>query len=163
MNTTERATWMASGIVIATLALPAPGAVGESQEAGPDAKGLYLRNCSSCHVKDGKGNPVLAKAFKLAPEALSLVDQETLSKSDKELVGVIREGKGKMPAYKGRLNDLEVAAILSYIRSLVPKQKQDEALDQPGKTGPRAREADAANALEELRLKETSSDATKKP
>ena len=38
--------------------------------------------------------------------------------SDADLTGAITNGKGKMPAYKGKLTDAQISDLVSYIRTL---------------------------------------------
>ena len=96
---------------------PAAEATADEAAAGPDGAALYLSKCGSCHGKDGKGNAAMTKAFKVELAALSLVDEATLAKTDEELVKVTMDGLNKMPAYKGKLTEAEVAAIVGYLRA----------------------------------------------
>ena len=98
---------------------PAPVAGGAKPAAGfGDAAKLFGSKCASCHGKDGKGNPSMAKMFKVDPSALNLLDPGTLDKKDKELALATSKGKGKMPAYEGKLKQEEIGSIISYLRSL---------------------------------------------
>ena len=85
--------------------------------AGPDGAPLFASKCASCHAKDAKGNPGMAKMLKAEPGALDLLDEATLAKSDADLVKVTTEGLGKMPAYKGKLTEADIAAIVKYLRA----------------------------------------------
>jgi len=38
--------------------------------------------------------------------------------SDADLTAAITNGKGKMPAYKGKLTDAQISDLVSYIRTL---------------------------------------------
>jgi cytochrome c6 len=38
--------------------------------------------------------------------------------SDADLIAATTNGKGKMPAYKGKLTDPQIADVISYIRTL---------------------------------------------
>lgn len=90
-----------------------------SSAADPTAgRKLFEAKCASCHGKDSKGNPAMAKMFKVEPAALHLTDEATLKKSDSELAGVTETGLGKMPAYKGKLKSEEISNIMAYLRSL---------------------------------------------
>jgi len=76
----------------------------------------YLKNsCVSCHGKDGKGNPAMAKA--LGEKGLNLTAKEVAQKSDDQLLKVIAEGEGKMPAQKSLGKDQQ-KQVLAYVRSL---------------------------------------------
>jgi mono/diheme cytochrome c family protein len=88
----------------------------------PGAK-TYAAKCVSCHGKDGKGNPAMAKAFKVEPEKLNLTSDATQSKTDGDLIKITTDGSGKMPAYKGKLSDAEIKDQVAYIRTLAPAKK----------------------------------------
>ncbi|MBI4397240.1 MAG: cytochrome c [Elusimicrobia bacterium] len=81
----------------------------------------YTGKCASCHGKDLKGSPTMAKMFKVDAAALNLVDEGTLAKTDEELTKITADGLNKMPAYKSKLKPEEIAAQVAYIRSLAPK------------------------------------------
>ena len=87
-----------------------------AEEVSKDQK-IYSTKCASCHGKDAKGNAGMAKMFKAEPGALNLIDEATLAKSDEELAKITTEGLGKMPAYKGKLTEADIAAIIKYLRS----------------------------------------------
>src|SRR3982751_4736745 len=76
-----------------------------------DAAANWNQLCASCHGKDGSGNTTMGK--KLALKDYSK-DQ---SFSDAEAANVIKNGKGKMKAYK-QLSDADVKALVAYVRSL---------------------------------------------
>ena len=78
---------------------------------GADGAALWAQNCASCHGKDGSGNTTMGK--KLGVKDYSK-DQGF---SDAEAANVIKNGKGKMKAYK-QLSDADVKALVAYVRSL---------------------------------------------
>lgn len=94
----------------------APAAAG-----GDKAGATYSAKCASCHGKDGKGNPAMAKAFKVEIAALDLTSKAVQDKKDEELTALTTNGKGKMPAYKGKISDAEIAGLTAHIRSFVKK------------------------------------------
>jgi mono/diheme cytochrome c family protein len=77
-------------------------------------KAFYEKSCAGCHGPDGKGNPKMAKL--LGEKGLNIVGDETKKKSDEQLLKVIAEGAGKMPASK--LTKEEQKQALGYARSL---------------------------------------------
>ena len=79
-------------------------------------KATYDKLCVSCHGADGKGNPAMAKA--LGDKGLNIVGKETKAKKDEELLKVIVEGAGKMPASGKNLSKEEQKDVLAYTRSL---------------------------------------------
>lgn len=80
-------------------------------------KALFEKSCVGCHGKDGKGNPAMAKV--LGEKGLNLTAPEVAKKSDDELLKVIGQGMGKMPASK--LSKDEQKQVLGYVRSLAKK------------------------------------------
>lgn len=102
-----------------TLLLAAAAAVpaAAKEDAG---KTLYAAKCASCHAKDGKGSAPMAKMFKLEKSALDLTSEEFQADKDADAVKLINDGKGKMPAFKAKLKESEIASLMVYIRSLAP-------------------------------------------
>ena len=93
--------------------------------ATPDGAKLFAAKCATCHGKDGKGSAAMAKMYKLKdPAVLNL----TASKeTEAGLVKIIANGEEKMPAFKGKLKEDEIAAVASYVHSLAPAAKAPEA------------------------------------
>ena len=79
---------------------------------GADAAALWAQQCASCHGKDGSGNTAMGK--KLGVKDYT----KEQGFSDAEATNVIKNGKGKMKAYKGKLSDVDVKALVAYVRSL---------------------------------------------
>jgi cbb3-type cytochrome c oxidase subunit III len=77
-----------------------------------DAAALWAQNCASCHGKDGSGNTAMGKKRGVKDYTK---DQGF---SDAEATNVIKNGKGKMKAFKGKLSDADVKALVAYVRSL---------------------------------------------
>ena len=77
-------------------------------------KAIYEKSCVGCHGKDGKGNPGMAKV--LGEKGLNVIGKETMQKPDEQLLKIIAEGSGKMPASK--LSKDEQKHALNYLRSL---------------------------------------------
>jgi mono/diheme cytochrome c family protein len=82
--------------------------------AEASGKALYDKSCAGCHGADGKGNEKMKDI--LGVKDLSIVSKETVKKSDEQLLKVIAEGAGKMPASK--LSKDEQKQTLNYARSL---------------------------------------------
>jgi mono/diheme cytochrome c family protein len=79
---------------------------------GADASATWSANCASCHGKDGSGNTMMGK--KLGVKDYT----KEQSFSDAEATNVIKNGKGKMKAYKDKLSDADIKALVTYVRSL---------------------------------------------
>ncbi len=96
----------------------------EAPKADPVAA-AYKSKCAACHAKDGAGNPAMVKMLKAKPEALNLVDAETLDKKDEDLTKTVDIGKGKMPLFtKEKLKDVSVKDLIAFVRSLAPAKKE---------------------------------------
>lgn len=79
---------------------------------GADAAALWASNCASCHGKDGSGATAMGK--KLGVKDYT----KEQSFSDAEATNVIKNGKGKMKAYKDKISDADVKALVAYVRGL---------------------------------------------
>lgn len=82
-----------------------------------DAAALYKTKCAACHGADGSGNTAMGKAFKLR----DLGSDEVQAQTDAQLTAITSDGKGKMPAYKGKLTDDQIKELVGYIRTLKKK------------------------------------------
>ncbi len=78
---------------------------------GADAGALWAQHCASCHGKDGSGSTTMGKKLGLKDYT------KEQGFSDAEAANVIKNGKGKMKAYK-QLSDADVKALVAYVRSL---------------------------------------------
>jgi len=74
------------------------------------AADLYKAKCAMCHGADGSGKAAMGT------KPLGSADVQKMS--DADLTGAITNGKGKMPAYKGKLTDAQISGMVSYIRTL---------------------------------------------
>ncbi len=91
-------------VAAAVLAAGGP-AVAQAQPVG---QALYNDNCAACHQRTGLG---LKGAFPaLAGDKLALGPVPAAAT-------VLLMGRGGMPAFRNELNDAELAAILTYIRT----------------------------------------------
>ncbi len=69
---------------------------------------LFQQKCAACHGKDGKPSAVGQK--------MGAPDLTKVKESEKDLAGVITNGKGKMPAYKDKLSADQIAALAKYVK-----------------------------------------------
>ncbi len=90
---------------------------GARPAAADDAAALYKTKCAACHGADGSGNTAMGKAFKLR----DLGSDEVQAQTDAQLTAITADGKGKMPAYKGKLTDEQIKDLVGYIRTLKKK------------------------------------------
>jgi cytochrome c6 len=76
-----------------------------AQDAG---QAQFLSSCSACHQATGLG---IKGAFPpLAGSVFAQGDPATVA-------ALVLNGRGGMPSFKGDLNDAQIAAALSYVRS----------------------------------------------
>jgi cytochrome c6 len=77
----------------------------------------YKAKCAGCHAADGSGNTPAGKSTK----ALPFSSPEIVSASDADLAAATKNGKGKMPAYNGKLTDAQITEVIAYVRTLQKK------------------------------------------
>jgi mono/diheme cytochrome c family protein len=83
-----------------------------SQGSGADA---YKANkCAMCHGADGLAATPMGKSMKI----LSMKDPAMVSAPDARLIASTENGKGKMPAYKGKMTDAQIKDVIAYMRTL---------------------------------------------
>lgn len=68
---------------------------------------LFASKCASCHGKDGHPTAVGQK--------MGAKDLSSLKEPEAEIAEHIKNGKGKMPAYKDKLTDDQIASLAKYI------------------------------------------------
>ena len=101
--------------ILAGLGMMGASASGVLAADAAAGKTVFDKSCVGCHGADGKGNPGMAKV--LGEKGLNLTTKEVKSQSDDQLLKVIAEGRGKMPA-QSKLSKDDQKAALTYVRSL---------------------------------------------
>ena len=81
---------------------------------GSDGAAIYKAKRARCHGPDGAGQTPMGKNMKLR----ALGSAEVQKQTDAELVKWIADGRGKMPAYKGKLTPADIDALVAFIRTL---------------------------------------------
>jgi cytochrome c6 len=94
-------------VVTLLLAMSLPAMAQDAPEA------LYKSKCQVCHGADGKGTPAGQKMG-----VRDFHNPEVAKASDADLVAVTKKGKGKMPAYDGKLTDDQIKGLIKFIRTL---------------------------------------------
>lgn len=89
--------------------------VRQNNQKLPDGDVLFLKNCASCHGKDGRAKTFKAK-FNHARNLTDPTWQAAIT--DEHMYESILHGKDKMPAFGKKLSEDEVAALVTYIRML---------------------------------------------
>lgn len=90
----------------AALAVPAL-----AQTNGSD---IFKTKCQMCHGPDGTADTPAGHAIK----APSFKSPAVIKAPDADLIAILKNGKGKMPAYAGKLTDDQIKAAVAYIRTL---------------------------------------------
>jgi cytochrome c6 len=105
MNTRVRM----AGVVLLALSAVAPALAQDSGKATYDAK------CKSCHGASGMADTGAGKAMKVKPAS----DPDVKNMTEDQMIAVVTDGKGKMPAYKGKLTDAQIKDSVAYYRTFV--------------------------------------------
>lgn len=72
----------------------------------------YKAKCAMCHGADGAG----AMAKKMGSKDLNSAEVKAMSEAD--IAKIISDGKGKMPAFKGKLSDDQIKGVAAYVKTL---------------------------------------------
>lgn len=80
-----------------------------AQTPGPSAgQTQFESTCSACHQLNGQG---IKGAFP------ALAGDPFVTGDSQAVIATVLNGRGGMPAWKDELNDAQVAAVISYVRS----------------------------------------------
>jgi cytochrome c6 len=94
------------GLLITALAVPALAQTNGEQ--------VYKARCAMCHGQDGLATTPVAKMMAVpsfrAPAAMKATEAQ--------MIAITNDGKGKMPAFKGKLTSAQVEQVVAYIRKL---------------------------------------------
>lgn len=101
-NTMQFRVALAAAILLA-------GAVGFAQSG----EATYKVKCQSCHGAAGVPNPGIAKLMGVKPAT----DPSVKGHSEAQMIAITTNGKGKMPAFKGKLTDAQIKDSVAYFRT----------------------------------------------
>jgi mono/diheme cytochrome c family protein len=117
-------------LLIATFALACLGAPAGAQTATPsnaapsaapgaaEAKPLYDAHCRKCHGPAGQPSAAMKR---LLPDLPSWSPAFFATRSDADIVTVLKNGKGKnMQPFGDRVSEAQMKALAAYIRTIVP-------------------------------------------
>jgi mono/diheme cytochrome c family protein len=79
---------------------------------GP-ATDTYKSKCAMCHGADGMASGPAGKAMKVP--AITAPDFKA---PEADLIAITKSGKGKMPAYAGKLTDAQIKGVIAYMLTL---------------------------------------------
>jgi len=96
-------------VALATL-LPVAVFASEAKEQAD----LFKKNCASCHGADGSGQTPVGKSLKIK----DLHSADVQKESKEALTKIISDGKGKMPAFKTKLNKEQIEDVIGFVHSL---------------------------------------------
>ncbi len=102
-------------IVILSTESRTQASVESSSASSSDARTTFDAKCAKCHGKDGRAKGLLSKA----KGTRNLTDakwQEDVS--DERVFNSISNGRGKMPAFKKKLSEADINALVAYVRGL---------------------------------------------
>jgi len=83
-------------------------------DAGSDGGAIFKSNCAICHGADGRGQTPTGRALKV--KDLGTADVQKLTNA--EMQKIIADGKGSMPAFKDKLDQAGIDAVITFIRTL---------------------------------------------
>jgi mono/diheme cytochrome c family protein len=89
------------------------GMLGVSSFAQSSAD-IYKSKCQMCHGADGTPPAAMAKSMGMK----DLKSDDVQKQSDADLKNTIEKGKGKMPAFAGKLTPAQIDDLVKYVRSL---------------------------------------------
>jgi mono/diheme cytochrome c family protein len=94
-----------------------PPATTASADPLVDGAQIYKERCVLCHGAEGKGDGVGAAG--LNPKPRNHTDGAYMkTRTDADLIGVITNGKGQMPAWGKILTEQQIQHVLMYVRTL---------------------------------------------
>ena len=81
-----------------------------AQGSGAD---IYKSKCAMCHGADGMASGPAGKAMNVSP-----ITAPAYKASEADLIAATKAGKGKMPAFAGKLTDAQIKDVIAYMRTL---------------------------------------------
>ena len=94
------------------MAMAVVAAVAAAQDTGA---GLYKAKCQSCHGADGMASSGVGKIMKVKP----VTDPSVKSMSEAQMIAAVRNGSGKMQAYKDSLSEAQIKAAVECFRGFL--------------------------------------------
>ncbi len=104
---------MTQGIRVAAMILLA-ASIAAPAFAQTSGAATYKAKCAMCHGADGLAATPMAKNMKV----MSFKAPAMVKATDAQFIASTENGKGKMPAYKGKLTNGQIKDVISYIRTL---------------------------------------------
>jgi len=86
-------------------------AMGFAQSTG---EAVYKASCQSCHGSTGTPSPGIAKMMGVKPAS----DPDIKKLTAAQQFEAVKNGKGKMKAFSGKLTDAQIKDSITYFRTL---------------------------------------------
>jgi mono/diheme cytochrome c family protein len=96
-----------TGVMLAAL-MAASTITAFAQGSGADT---YKAKCLMCHAADGTASGPAGKA-------MNVPSFKTSKLSEAEMIAETKAGKGKMPAFAGKLTDAQIKDVVTYVKGL---------------------------------------------
>lgn len=143
---------LALGVTAAGYALAADTTSTVPTKRPPDqevGQALWVQSCAACHGTKGLGDGPLAAALGGVKTLKGAITADTLD----GLVGVVRNGKDKMPAFSETIDAGDTRRVLEWIRDIsdgkiqpkAPKAAPASGIKKPDVEGKKDVEAEAAD------------------
>ncbi len=75
-----------------------------------NGKEVFTRECMACHGAGGEG---------VMPGLPNFKKDQTLFKADKQLMDIIRDGRGIMPSFGGLITEEDIRDVTAYLRTFL--------------------------------------------
>ncbi len=117
---------LVGGFTLLTPLFPTNSARAQGAAQVEEGRAVYRRNCRTCHGATGEPSAETKRKYSTIP---TLSDSAFLAGlSDDSMLVVLRNGKGKdMKSWSDILTEAEMAAVVSFIRTLPQAQSRDAA------------------------------------
>jgi len=100
-----------TGLTLVAILAASTGTTAFAQGAGADT---YKAKCAMCHAADGTASGPAGKAMKVP----SFKSPEAIKATNAELIAATTNGKGTMKGFAGKLTDVQIKDVVTYIRTL---------------------------------------------
>jgi mono/diheme cytochrome c family protein len=97
-----------TGIALVALMAASTMTTAFAQGTGADN---YKAKCQMCHAADGTASGPAGKAMNVPSFKASKL-------TEAEMIAETKAGKGKMPAFAGKLTDAQIKDVITYVKGL---------------------------------------------
>lgn len=97
--------------VVLAVVVSLASAVSFAQSSG---EAVYKANCQSCHGATGTPSPAMAKMMGVKPAS----DPDIKKLTADQMIAAVKNGKGKMKPFAGKLTDAQIKESVTFFRSL---------------------------------------------